>query len=207
MSYEIWVAYVIAVLVMMIAPGSSHLLMLSHSLSFGARKSMAVAIGDLSANVFQMMIASTGLISILYASQYTFMVIKWLGVAYLLYLGIAQFRRKQLDEPLIERRNKSAKSLYAQGFVTSAANPQAIIFFAALFPQFVNVSEPALNQFLILGATYIVVDALFLTGYGVSAEWIARKFKDRVAQHLNKISGASMIAAAIVLGFKRVDSR
>jgi homoserine/homoserine lactone efflux protein len=107
MSLEIWLAYLSAVLILMITPGPSQLLMLSNSLGSGFKKSTATAAGDLTANAIQMTIASVGLASILYLSQYTFIVIKWLGVAYLVYMGVKLILRKQ-PEKMLDQENQKA---------------------------------------------------------------------------------------------------
>ncbi len=205
MTVQVWLAYVSAVLVLMITPGPSQLLMLSNSLGNGFRKSVATMAGDLTANAIQMIVASAGLASILYASQYTFTAIKWLGVAYLIYMGVKLILRQPSTDLVSSENGKSIKTLYTQGFVTSASNPKAIIFFAALFPQFLNPQEPVAYQLLILGMTYITIDGLFLSVYGALSGWIALKFKSRVSKNLDKISGSFLIGAAILLGLKKVE--
>ena len=205
MTFEIWLTYILAVLILMSTPGPSQLLMLSNSLGSGFRRSIATAAGDLSANAIQMIISSVGLVGILYTSQYTFTVIKWLGVAYLLYMGIRLIRQKKLKSGVEPEQAKSIRTLYMQGFITSASNPKAIIFFAALFPQFLNVNEPITGQLFILGITYMTIDGLFLSMYGSSADWIAKRFKSRIVQNLDTISGSFLIGAAVLLGLKNVE--
>lgn len=90
--------------------------------------------------------------------------------------------------------------------MTSAANPKAIIFFAALFPQFVNPAAVTAKQFLILGVTYLVIDACFLTTYGGFAGWIESKFRHHVGRYMNQISGALLVVAAILLGLKEIKT-
>ena len=205
MPIQIWFAYVSAVLVLMITPGPSQLLMLSNSLGSGFKKSLATVGGDLTANSIQMAIASLGLASFLYASQYAFTIIKWLGVAYLVYMGINLILRAPKTNSIDAKQTKSIKTLYVQGFVTSASNPKAIIFFAALFPQFLDPAEPIAMQLLLLGLTYLTLDGIFLTVYGSLAEWIAERFKDRIAKNLDRISGSFLIGAAFLLGLKKVE--
>jgi threonine/homoserine/homoserine lactone efflux protein len=207
MRVDIWLTFVSTVLILMITPGPSQLLMLSNSLGAGFKRSTATAAGDLSANAIQMAVAAIGLASILYASQYTFLITKWLGVAYLLVMGLWQIRqrppKKLSGQP---QQVKSIRSLYTQGFVTSASNPKAIIFFAALFPQFLNPNEPIAGQLFILGMTYVVLDGFFLALYGSFADWLAQRFKGQVAGYLNQLSGAFLIGAAVLLGLKRVET-
>jgi threonine/homoserine/homoserine lactone efflux protein len=96
--------------------------------------------------------------------------------------------------------------LYWQGFITSAANPKAVIFFAALFPQFINPKGDLLFQFAILSSTYLILDGIFLCFYGKFAEWVSLKLVPSARFHLNKISGGFLIFAAILLGLKEVDA-
>ena len=205
MTIEIWLAYISAVLILMITPGPSQLLMLSNSLGSGFRRSTATAAGDLSANAIQMTVASVGLVSVLYASQYTFTVIKWLGVAYLVYMGVRLIKRTQPEHVIEQEQTKSIKTLYMQGFITSASNPKAIIFFAALFPQFLNPNELVAGQLFILGLTYLTIDGIFLSVYGSFADWIAQRFKSQISQNLDRISGSFLIGAAVLLGLKKVE--
>ena len=203
MSMEVWVVYVVTVLVFMSTPGPSHLLMLSNSLSNGFRKSTATAAGDLSANFLQMVLASLGLAAIVSTSQYTFSLIKWAGVAYLSYLGLKLIFAESTNSHASSQRSIAA--LYWQGFITSAANPKAVIFFAALFPQFLSQEEPLLLQFFILSVTYLIVDGLFLCLYGKCADFFKRKILARYGHLLNMLSGIMFLGAAMVLGLKDIE--
>lgn len=206
MNIDVWFVYIGTVLVLMSTPGPSQLLILSNSISNGFRRSLFTAAGDLTANFIQMVIASVGLVSIIASSRDFFMVVKWAGVMYLVYLGLRLLFSKQNVVIEQEKQFRSGHSLYWQGFVTSAANPKAVIFFAALFPQFINPEGNLLLQFTILSSTYLIMDASFLCFYGKFAEWVSQKLLPAARQHLNKISGSFLIAAAIMLGLKDVES-
>lgn len=203
MSIEVWLVYFGTVLAFMFPPGASHILMLSNSIGSGFKKSIATACGDLTANFLQMTAASIGLAATLQSSQQIFEVIKWAGVVYLIYSGLKLFFSNQSS--LKASQPRTIPSLYWQGFITSASNPKAIIFFAALFPQFISASEPLLPQFIALSITYLVVDGLFLCFYGKSAAFFAKRFQSKMRQYFNKISGSLLIVAAIILAFKNVD--
>lgn len=116
-------------------------------------------------------------------------------------------RNAKPDDPKasVTKRNVSLGSLWMQGFVTSAANPKAVVFFAALFPQFISADQSFWPQFLILSATYIIMDALFLSVYGAGASWIVARFKGAAKVWIERIGGSFMIVAAILLGFKSVS--
>lgn len=208
MSVELWLSYVATVLILMSTPGPSHLLMLSNSMQHGLRPSLATAIGDLSANTLQMAAAGLGLASIVLASEQAFLVIKWGGVAYLVYMGITKLHAPGVPASGQTRqasRKGSIRRLYAQGFITSATNPKAVVFFAALFPLFLDMTQPLAPQLTALGATYIFIDGCFLTAYGSSAAWLAAHVRGRGALWINRGSGGLLIGAAVLLGLKDVE--
>jgi homoserine/homoserine lactone efflux protein len=123
----------------------------------------------------------------------------------LAYLGLKLFLSK--NSSIRSASPRSASSLYWQGFITSAANPKAVIFFAALFPQFISISEPLALQFLVLSFTYLIVDGMFLCFYGKFAEFFAKKCQSHIGVYFNKISGILFISAAILLGLKDIEKR
>jgi len=205
MSIDVWLLYVGTVLIFMSTPGPSHLLMLSVSMSNGFGRSLATAAGDLSANALQMMLAGFGLAAAVAASRHGFAVIKWAGVVYLVWIGVRQivasFRAKADTG---RARRASIRSLWLRGFVTSAANPKAVVFFAALFPQFLSPTEPLAVQLAVLGGTYLVIDGCFLALYGKGASWIAARIRQRYRAWIERAAGTSLIAAAVLLGTKAV---
>ncbi len=209
MTLEIWTIYVATVLAMMSTPGPSQLLMLSNSATHGFKRSTVTAVGDLTANALQMLVAGFGLIAVLATSANALFVIKWLGVVYLIWLGARMiWKARSIGAPLsIDRSKTSLRILWFQGFITSASNPKAIVFFAALFPQFISAESAFASQFLVLSVTYIVVDGLFLSAYGMGASWVASRFKGQSKARIEEIGGVFMIGAAILLGLKTVSDR
>ncbi len=201
MSFELWITYVATVLLLMSTPGPSQLLMLSNSATNGLGRGVFTAAGDLTANFLQMLAAGLGLAALIAASGTALAVIKWLGVAYLVYLGVKQIVKARVAEASDAPR-ASRKALWMQGLITSAANPKAVVFFAALFPLFIDGALPFWPQFAILSATYLIIDGLFLTAYGASASWLARRLQGPARLWLDRIGGSFMILAAVLLGFK-----
>ena len=209
MTFEIWTLYVATVLALMSTPGPSQLLMLSNSGAHGFRRALFTAAGDLTANALQMLAAGLGLAAIIAASGTALAAIKWAGVAYLIWLGIRMIKRAKPDDPKLNgnRPKTSLRNLWSQGFLTSAANPKAVVFFAALFPQFISSDIAFWPQFLILSATYIVMDGFFLSVYGLSASWIAARFRGTARVWIERIGGGFMIGAAVLLGLKSITQR
>lgn len=201
MSFDIWITYVATVLLLMSTPGPRQLLMSSNSAANGLRRGVFTAAGDLTANLLQMLAAGLGLAAVIAASGTALAVIKWLGVAYLLYLGF----RMLLSAGGVKDQSAhpaSLRSLWMQGFITSAATPKAVVFFAALFPQFIDASVAFWPQFFVLSATYLLLDGLFLTAYGGAASWLADRLRGPAKRWLDRIGGGFMIGAAVLLGLK-----
>jgi threonine/homoserine/homoserine lactone efflux protein len=200
MELNTWLIYATTVVLFMITPGPSHLLMLSNSISCGYKRARSTAAGDLSANLLQMLAASFGLAAILIQYQYALVIIKWLGVGYLVLVGLKLILSNK--QTLSESPKKSLSNLYWQGFITSAANPKAVVFFAALFPQFLDPTLDLFTQFIILSVTYLFIDGSFLLFYGKFAEYIKSNYLNEFKRYLNKISGSIFIGAACLLGIK-----
>ena len=207
MTFDTWGIYLATVLVFMSTPGPSHLLMISVSMTNGYRRSLATAAGDLSANAIQMALAGAGLATLLMTSELGFSVIKWLGVAYLVWIGIRQIIVSFQKQSNINKSNSaSLKNLWAKGFITSAANPKAVVFFAALFPQFIDQDKPLMAQIFILGVTYIVVDGIFLASYGKGAHWLASRVTQSGRAWIDRVAGIGLIGTATLLALKSSKS-
>ena len=203
MTTQTWLMYVGTVLIFMSTPGPSHLLMLSTSLSSGFERSLATAAGDLCANALQMLLAGLGLAAIVTGSQFGFALVKWAGVAYLVWMGIAQIARS--FRPMDARTAPAPATLtrlWLRGFLTSAANPKAIVFFAALFPQFLEPQRALGPQIALLGTTYLAIDGLFLAFYGKTASWLRTKLEARYRAVIDRAAGVSLITAALLLGLR-----
>lgn len=203
MTIDNWLLYVGTVLLFMSTPGPSHLLMLSVSLSNGFHRSLATAAGDLSANAIQIALAGAGLAAVVTSSSRAFAVVKWAGVAYLVWMGVRQILasyRTGGDDVPAARATPGA--LWLRGFVTSAANPKAVVFFAALFPQFLDPGAPLPTQIVILGLTYILIDGAFLAVYGKGAGWLGARLHSRHRPMVDRGAGACLIAAAVLLGLR-----
>ena len=188
---------------MMSTPGPSHLLMLSNSAAHGFKRSLATVAGDLMANSLQMFAAGLGLAALLTVYGNALLIIKWLGVAYLIWLGVRMILRAgKTGEASAKATKTSLRTLWLQGFITSASNPKAIVFFAALFPQFISADRPFWIQFAVLSVTYLLIDGLFLSAYGIGATWIASRFAGSARTRIDRVGGGFIVGAAVLLGLK-----
>jgi threonine/homoserine/homoserine lactone efflux protein len=198
-----WLAFVGMVLVLMATPGPSQVLMLSTSLSHGFPRALATAAGDLSANVLQMLAAGLGLAGVLAAAPGALAAVTWLGAAWLLWLAWRQWRaagrRPAARGAAAVVPASDLGGLYARGFVTSATNPKAVVFFAALFPLFLIDGASVAGQLAVLGATYLVLDAAFLAAYGATARMIVRHRVPGRAAGFERAAALMLGLAAILL--------
>ena len=203
MPLETYLIYLAAVAVFFATPpDTSQLLIISNSIRHGLRRSVFTVAGDLCANCLQMIAAAFGLAAIIATSASAFLWIKWFGVAYLVWIGLQMMLAKDEGMEVAAGGRASRFRLFRQGFVTSMANPFAVVFFGALFPQFIDPAAPVVPQLLILGLTYIAVDGAILLLWG----WLGLRAAGALRRYsfglVNKICGALMIAAAALLAGK-----
>ena len=209
MDFTLWISFVGTVLILVLTPGPSVLLVTANSMKHGTKKTVGTILGDLSANLLQIILASAGLASVVLASGELFQFIKWFGVAYLIYMGIKKIvsvQKIELDSH--NHKNRSFVNLFNEGFLMSAANPKAIVFFAALFPLFINESYLFLPQVLILGLTFLVLDGFSLLIYTYFATQLKGYLEDNKKMYLqNKIVGSLLILSGVMLSMvKRTTS-
>jgi threonine/homoserine/homoserine lactone efflux protein len=143
----------------------------------------------------------------IYSFQELFVVVKWAGVGFLVYLGFSQILKKGAAATCSTEGTRSRAAMFWKGFITSSSNPKAVVFFAALLPQFVDPSRPTAYQYLILGMAYMIIDGCFLLFYGYFADWIAKRFDKHIDRYLNRISGSLLIVSALLLSLKGIGDR
>jgi len=201
MSVELYLAYVAATLVLLIIPGPTILLVVSYALSEGRRAALAstagVVLGDLTAMVFSL----AGLGALMAASALAFSIVKWIGAAYLVWLGIKMWRSRpqapDMDE--VARPPRRHKDMLVQTWIVTALNPKGIVFFMAFLPQFLVHDAPVLPQFVLLGGTFLVLAGLNALVYALMAGSLrARIANPRGLTWVNRIGGSVLIGAGVV---------
>lgn len=209
MSIELWLAFVAASAVLLAIPGPTVLLVISYALSHGKRAATAtvagVALGDFTAMTASML----GLGALLATSALLFTVLKWIGAAYLVYLGIKLWRApvapaEGLGEAATGDRERPLR-IFLHAYAVTALNPKSIIFFVAFLPQFLNHAEPLVLQMTVFEATFLVLAAVNAMAYGLMAS-MARKTirKPRIQRLVNRIGGSLMIGAGfLAVGWRR----
>lgn len=205
MTWETYGLY-LAVLAAFFAtpPDTSQLLVIARSLNHGPAKALWTIAGDLSANILQMTAAAFGLAALVAGSAEVLSLVKWAGAAYLAWIGLRLLISAPPSGPGTAAPTPR-RHHFLLGFLTSAANPYAIIFFAALFPQFLDPTTPILPQLAILGLTYLVVDGAILLAFALGAHRLSTRLKTNRSPWPTRISGALMIGAAALLGLRDLN--
>jgi homoserine/homoserine lactone efflux protein len=201
MSWETWVLFLITETLLCLSPGPAVLLVLSQALTRGPRGSMLSSAGILSANTLYFVLSATSLGALLVASYDLFFLVKWIGAAYLIYLGASAFFEK--SSVLVVSRDAAEAGtwkLFGNGFVLQAANPKNLLFFTAILPQFIDVARPLGSQIVILGVTSVVLEFFILLGYGLLASRATRlAAQQRFAAWTNRLAGSMLIGAGLGL--------
>jgi len=192
-----------ATLLLAITPGQDFIYVMIRSASQGVRVGFIAVLGLMIGVTFHTLAAATGVAAILLTSSYAFNAIKFLGAAYLIYLGIQAFKQKGKLE--IKQKNSQVPDLKVlkEGILSSTLNPKLALFFMAFLPQFVSSNESAFNQMLMLGLLFALLSLPILLGVAL----LSAKFGDlltknqSVSQSIGKVTGLVLIALGIRLGF------
>src|SRR3954469_1600188 len=205
MQLSLWITYFIATIILSLSPGPGVFSSLSSGLNHGFRMGVWNGVGMQVANLILVCIVSLGLGAILLASETLFSVVKWIGVAYLVYLGIATWRSAPKAFHEENDNAKSAKDVFLRGFFVNLTNPKGIIFFAAILPQFIDVHHPQAMQYAILAGTTFAVDLVVMAGYTALAAKVLRVMRDPARlRWVNRTLGGAFVAAGVALAtFRR----
>ena len=209
MSLEHWLAFVAASAILLAIPGPTILLVISYAISHGRKVASAtvagVALGDFTAMTASML----GLGAVLATWATLFTVLKWVGAAYLVYLGIKLWRapvsERAADVDEAEADGAKPLRIFLHAYAVTALNPKSIVFFVAFLPQFLDLSQPLFLQMAIFEATFLTLATLNATLYGVMASMARNQIrKPKVQRIVNRTGGTLMIGAGLLsLGFKR----
>lgn len=189
-----------------LTPGPAVLLVVSQGLMGGTRRSTWSALGILSGNLFYFVLSATGLGAVLITSYKTFRLLRWIGAAYLIWLGISLLRGKA-GEPRAETAavmSASKGRLFRDGFVLQIANPKAILFFTALLPQFVDPKLPLARQVIIMALASFLIELVVLTVYGYLAGRIGGyRAAPRFVRLTNRLAGSMFVLAGLNIASRR----
>lgn len=198
MSFETWAAFAAATSILLIIPGPTILLVVSYSLGQGWRTALPVAIGVALGDFTAMTLSMLGIGALLAASATVFTILKWVGAAYLIYLGIKLFRAGGALHADPRTEAVSAATMVGHAWLVTALNPKSITFFVAFLPQFLNHDADFFTQMLIFEATFLVLAFANALGYALVAARARSLVRNpRAIGIFNKTGGSLLIGAGI----------
>ena len=199
MELHVYLAFVIATAIMIALPGPSVLLTVAHSISYGWKHGIATVAGATVGIAVQLIIAAIGLASLLNLVAEVFEWLRWAGAAYLIYLGIKQWR--SASRPLdIKTSSAKTKNVFVQGLITTILNPKSLIFIAAFLPQFIDTTRPIGIQFTFIVPTFLVITFTVTSVWALIAGRLRGLLKSRKAQKsVSRTSGGLMILTGVGL--------
>src|SRR5215467_12431155 len=202
MRWEVWLLFVVTEAVLSLAPGPAVLYVLSQAIQRGPGKSVWASWGILAANAMYFIISATSLGAVIVASYKLFFLIKWIGAAYLVYLGVSSFFGKSAIMSLPEAgpNSRGGFRILRDGFFLQAANPKALLFFTAILPQFIDARHNVSFQILILGISSILVEFAILFVYGeLAGRALSAARNPRFEKLTNRVAGSLLIGAGVGL--------
>lgn len=204
MTLELWLTFFIASLVISISPGPGAINTLSSGLRYGVRDSLPAILGLQLGYGAQIIVVGIGLGALLAASTTAFQIVKWLGIAYLVWLGYKKWTQAPLTVDGVAQLDDGPWTRFWQAAFVNLTNPKATVFLVALFPQFLNTKADQASQFAIMGGTLILVDIGVMLGYATLASQMSRWMRSERHQKIqNRIFGSLFVgAAAMLAGFR-----
>ncbi len=204
MHLATWLAYVLASCVLLLIPGPTVLLVVSYALTQGRRIAIAMAAGVALGDFTAMTLSLVGLGALLAAWAALFTLLKWVGAAYLVYLGVRLWRAEPtLPDAAADEPPTSARPVFLHAFVVTALNPKSIAFFVAFMPQFIDRSAPLAAQFVVLEATFVSLALVNALAYALAADRLrAQVRKPAVLRGMNRAGAACLVgmgAATVAL--------
>ena len=201
MAFDVWLGFFAACWVISLSPGAGAVASMSSGLQYGFRRGYWNVIGLQIALALQILIVAAGVGAVLATSALAFNLIKWFGVAYLLYLAYKQWQQPPSVVNAEQRAEQQVQPLAMmfRGFLVNISNPKAIVFMLAVLPQFITPSEPLMPQYGLMMATMIAVDMIVMAGYTCLAAKVLLFLRSPRQQRILNRSFASMFAGAASL--------
>lgn len=206
MALEVWLAFFGAAILIALSPGAGAIQSMATGLKHGVRRGYWNILGMEIGLMLQLTLVAIGVGAAVASSITAFHVIKWIGVLYLLYLAVRQWRSVTTDlrTQIGAAVDGGRLSLAARGFLVNATNPKSLVFFLAVLPQFVVPTAPLLPQYLAVGATMVAVDLVVMGLYtGLAARLVELLHTPRQQTILNRTFSGLFGTAAVVLSFMR----
>ena len=199
MPLDTWLIYLAASIGLSLSPGPNGLLALTHGALYGHRMTRFTILGGVLGFVALMALSMFGIGALIKASVTWLVVLKWVGGAYLVWLGVQVWRSPPIS-PQVDAAEPAppARVLFRQGALSAATNPKGLLFFSAFLPLFIDPARSLLLQFAILAGTFVLTEVITEYGLALTAHRI-RPWLARVGRHFNKVCGGLFVAIGAAL--------
>lgn len=198
MSFEIWLAFIIASAIVCFTPGPTTLLVLSQVMKHGKKSVLPLVVGTECGNIVAMSLSFLGMGAVLATSATLFTIMKFLGAAYLIYMGITAIKHKETNID-ITNQHVPKGNIFKNIFLVNSLNPKTIMFFIAFFPMFINSETPIIPQMLILALSFMSVSISTVIVYSVFSNVLRTRFTSIAFRNkLNKFTGGMLISAGLI---------
>ena len=203
MPLENWLAYTFVTATFLLIPGPTILLVISYSLIRGRQAVFALLLGVGLGDIVAMILSFIGVGLLLQTVTIAFQFLKWIGAAYLIWLGIRMWRSASESMELSAITDKKVwHAIMANAFVITALNPKSIVFFLAFLPQFINSEKPFITQSLILGSTFLMLAIISVLFYSMLATFAGQQMQlSLIHRWTNRIGGSLLIGAGGMIAF------
>lgn len=198
-------AFSLVAMVAIATPGPTVLLALANGSRFGIRRAIYGMLGAVASDFALVTAVALGLGALLAASELAFSIVKWIGVAYLVYLGIMLLRSKGKlgDLMAFSDAKASRRSVFARSFLVAITNPKGYLFVGALMPQFIDPSQPQLPQYSIIALVFAAIDFSIMFAYAALGSQAVRLLRRSGALWLDRVCGVILLGLAASLAFLR----
>ena len=193
-----YILFLQIILFLFITPGTPRIVIVSQAVNYGVNKCIWTALGDISANIIQMVLVVFVIGEFFSHNPQILNILKWLGTVYLFYLAYDIYNSKISSINKKKFYSKSIFSFYMDGFLIAGTSPKAWIFFPLIFPQFLDFNSNYYVQFLVLMFTYISLDFLSLMAYAAAANKMVKWLKTN-PRTINTISACVLITIALII--------
>jgi homoserine/homoserine lactone efflux protein len=203
MDFTLWLAFFAASWAISLSPGAGAVAAMSAGLNHGFRRGYFATLGLVLGIVTQLVVVALGVGALIAASATAFTAIKWLGAAYLVYLGIQQWRAPaapvaKADDAVTLRVRR--RDLVLRGWIVNALNPKGTVFLLAVVPQFLDLSRDLAVQYTVIGATLVFTDLVVMAGYTLLASRVLAALRAPAhVRALNRLFGGLFVAAGVAL--------
>jgi threonine/homoserine/homoserine lactone efflux protein len=200
MTLDLWLAFVAASTALLLIPGPTVLLVLSYALSKGRSVALASATGVALGDLIAMSASLAGLGALVLASATLFTLLKWIGAAYLVWLGIRLVRSAPRQGLALPQSNEvTPRRIFGHAASVTALNPKSIAFFIAFVPQFIDPDAPLLPQFALLTATFVGLAALNVLAYALAADRLRQVIgRPAILTWFTRAGGAALIGMGVL---------